>query len=105
MGFFAVGKGVEPLCVLPRHSLAGRHITNSVNLLFETLPGIEPGLNGYCKPTPTPVLGTMSFAEDGGIEPHPIKRDLVFKTSRRTAPAASSSNVPQTGFEPVNNRF
>ncbi len=33
----------------------------------------------------------MLLAEDGGVEPHPISRNLVFKASRRTIPAASSS--------------
>ena len=31
------------------------------------------------------------MAEDGGVEPHPISENLVFKASRRTNPAASSS--------------
>ena len=31
------------------------------------------------------------MAEDGGVEPHPISENLVFKASRRTIPAASSS--------------
>ena len=31
------------------------------------------------------------MAEDGGIEPHPISENLVFKASRRTNAPASSS--------------
>jgi hypothetical protein len=31
------------------------------------------------------------LAEDGGVEPHPIPENLVFKASRRTIPPASSS--------------
>ena len=33
----------------------------------------------------------LCLAEDGGVEPHPISENLVFKASRRTIPAASSS--------------
>ena len=32
-----------------------------------------------------------SLAEDGGVEPHPISENPVFKAGRRTIPAASSS--------------
>ena len=31
------------------------------------------------------------MAEDGGVEPHPISENPVFKAGRRTNPAASSS--------------
>ena len=38
------------------------------------------------------IQPTLQFlAEDGGVEPHPISENLVFKASRRTIPAASSS--------------
>ena len=30
-----------------------------------------------------PAQPTLLMAEDGGVEPHPISEDLVFKTSRR----------------------
>ena len=36
-------------------------------------------------------LCANSRAEDGGVEPHPISENLVFKASRRTIPPASSS--------------
>ena len=46
----------------------------------------------------TPFPNNM--AEDGGVEPHPISRNLVFKASRRTnAPASSSNMVPWMRFE------
>ncbi len=44
------------------------------------------------------------MAEDGGVEPHPISENLVFKASRRTNPAASSSFillVQPVGIEPT----
>ena len=42
------------------------------------------------------------MAEDGGVEPHPISQNLVFKASRRTTPAASSSYlVDSKGIEPL----
>ena len=33
------------------------------------------------------------MAEDGGVEPHPISENLVFKASRRTIPPALSSKL------------
>ena len=43
------------------------------------------------------------MAEDGGVEPHPISENLVFKASRRTnAPALLSiSLVPDSGNDPL----
>ena len=36
------------------------------------------------------------MAEDGGVEPHPISRNLVFKASRGTNPTASSPIIVGT---------
>ena len=42
------------------------------------------------------------MAEDGGVEPHPISENLVFKASRGTNPTALLSNlVEEDGFEPT----
>ena len=38
-------------------------------------------------------VGAYYMAEDGGVEPHPFSENLVFKASRRTIPAASSSLI------------
>ena len=43
----------------------------------------------YTRPYP----GGVGLAEEVGIEPNPRKQDLVFKASRRTVSAASSSIV------------
>ena len=46
--------------------------------------------------------GNSPMAEGGGVEPHPISENLVFKASRRTIPAASPTIylVHPRGIEP-----
>ena len=61
----AEGIGFEPMRRFRNDSLANCSLNHSGNLLC--------------------------LAEDGGVEPHPISENLVFKASRRTIPAASSS--------------
>ena len=39
------------------------------------------------------------MAEDGGVEPHPISENPVFKAGRRTNPAASSSIFFGRGYK------
>ena len=43
------------------------------------------------------------MAEDGGVEPHPISQNPVFKAGRSTNTAASSSVtlVPDSGNDPL----
>jgi hypothetical protein len=43
------------------------------------------------------------MAEDGGVEPHPISQNPVFKAGRSTNTAASSSVtlVPNSGNDPL----
>jgi hypothetical protein len=49
-------------------------------------------MTGY-QPIVIPFNYPGKLAEDGGVEPHPISENLVFKASRRTNPAASSSII------------
>ena len=46
----------------------------------------------------------LLMAEDGGVEPHPISENLVFKASRRTIPAALPSlfGIPGGTRTPTN---
>jgi hypothetical protein len=47
------------------------------------------------------------MAEDGGVEPHPISQNPVFKAGRSTNTAASSSVtlVPNSGNDPLTYRL
>ena len=45
------------------------------------------------------LLLVLLFAEEGGVEPHPISENRVFKARRRTNPAASSSIVWWIGWD------
>jgi hypothetical protein len=47
------------------------------------------------------------MAEDGGVEPHPISQNPVFKAGRSTNTAASSSItlVPDSGNDPLTYRL
>ena len=78
-------EGIEPSPHVPKtRTLPLRH----TEMVLSTR--IELVMTGY-QPIVIPFNYKRILAEDGGVEPHPISQDLVFKASRRTNPAASSS--------------
>ncbi len=55
-------------------------------------------------PTSCKVNILLILAEGGGVEPHPLSQNLVFKASRRTIPAASPSKYINKNPEPFGSR-